>query len=129
MGVGEITSSSPGFGPDRDVDEQHERADDLGDEVRHRISPGRITTAQWIDLIQTAHEVGIPTTSTIMYGHIESSRHKATHLAILRDIQKRTGGIRPAPSGSPSGAVPAVSTTASGCTPRIAASNATSSRR
>jgi 5-amino-6-(D-ribitylamino)uracil---L-tyrosine 4-hydroxyphenyl transferase len=63
------------------------------DEVRHQISPGRIGTAQWIDLIQTAHEIGIPTTSTIMYGHIESSRHKAVHLDILRDIQKRTGGI------------------------------------
>ncbi|HTG17070.1 MAG TPA: radical SAM protein, partial [Blastocatellia bacterium] len=52
-------------------------AEVLVDEVRHQISPGRIGTAQWIDLIQTAHEIGIPTTSTIMYGHIESSRHKA----------------------------------------------------
>ena len=68
-------------------------AEVLVDEVRHQISPGRIGTAQWIDLIQTAHEIGIPTTSTIMYGHIESSRHKAVHLDILRDIQKRTGGI------------------------------------
>ena len=68
-------------------------AEILVDEVRHRISPGRIGTAQWIDLIQTAHEIGIPTTSTIMYGHIESSRHKAVHLDILRAIQKRTGGI------------------------------------
>jgi FO synthase subunit 2 len=68
-------------------------AEILVDEVRNRISPGRISTAQWIDLIQTAHELGIPTTSTIMYGHVETSFHKATHLAILRDIQKRTGGI------------------------------------
>jgi len=68
-------------------------AEILVDEVRQQISPGRISTAQWIDLIQTAHELGIPTTSTIMYGHIESSHDKATHLAILRDIQKRTGGI------------------------------------
>jgi CofH subfamily radical SAM domain protein len=68
-------------------------AEILVDDIRQQISPGRITTAQWIDLIQTAHEVGIPTTSTIMYGHIESSHHKATHLAILRDIQKQTGGI------------------------------------
>ena len=68
-------------------------AEVLVDEVRQQISPGRIGTAQWIDLIQTAHEIGIPTTSTIMYGHIESSRHKAVHLDILRDIQKRTGGI------------------------------------
>ena len=68
-------------------------AEVLVDEVRQRISPGRIGTAQWIDLIQTAHEIGIPTTSTIMYGHTETSRHKAAHLDILRNIQKRTGGI------------------------------------
>ncbi|HTF92113.1 MAG TPA: 5-amino-6-(D-ribitylamino)uracil--L-tyrosine 4-hydroxyphenyl transferase CofH [Verrucomicrobiae bacterium] len=68
-------------------------AEILVDEIRQQISPGRIATAQWIDLIQTAHEVGIPTTSTIMYGHIETARHKATHLAILRHIQKQTGGI------------------------------------
>jgi FO synthase subunit 2 len=68
-------------------------AEILVDEVRNRISPGRISTAQWIDLIQTAHELGILTTSTIMYGHVETSYEKATHLGILRDIQKRTGGI------------------------------------
>jgi 7,8-didemethyl-8-hydroxy-5-deazariboflavin synthase CofH subunit len=68
-------------------------AEVLVDEIRQRISPGRITTAQWIELIRTAHEVGIPTTSTIMYGHIESSHHKAVHLGLLRDIQKQTGGI------------------------------------
>ena len=68
-------------------------AEILVDDVREQISPGRISTAQWIELIQTAHEVGIPTTSTIMYGHIETSRHKAAHLAILREIQKQTGGI------------------------------------
>ena len=63
------------------------------DEVRQRISPGRIGIDQWIDVIQTAHEIGIPTTSTIMYGHIESARHRAIHLIVLRDVQKRTGGI------------------------------------
>ncbi len=68
-------------------------AEILVDEVRQQISPGRISTGQWIDLIQTAHDIGIHTTSTIMYGHIESARHKAAHLNILRDIQKRTGGI------------------------------------
>jgi FO synthase subunit 2 len=68
-------------------------AEVLVDEVRHQVSPGRISTSQWIDLIQTAHDVGIQTTSTIMYGHVETARHKATHLRILRDIQKRTGGI------------------------------------
>jgi 7,8-didemethyl-8-hydroxy-5-deazariboflavin synthase CofH subunit len=68
-------------------------AEILVDEVRHELSPGRITTGQWVNLIQTAHELGILTTSTIMYGHIENSHHKAVHLSILRDIQKRTGGI------------------------------------
>ena len=68
-------------------------AEILVDAVREKISPGRIPTATWIELIQTAHELGIPTTSTIMYGHIETSREKAIHLGILRDIQKRTGGI------------------------------------
>jgi 7,8-didemethyl-8-hydroxy-5-deazariboflavin synthase CofH subunit len=68
-------------------------AEILVDEVRETISPGRISTAAWVELIQTAHELGIPTTSTIMYGHIETSRQKAIHLGILRDIQKRTGGI------------------------------------
>jgi FO synthase subunit 2 len=68
-------------------------AEILVDEIREEISPGRISTAQWVNLIQTAHEVGIPTTSTIMYGHIESAHHKAVHLSILRDIQRRTGKI------------------------------------
>jgi 7,8-didemethyl-8-hydroxy-5-deazariboflavin synthase CofH subunit len=68
-------------------------AEVLVDEIRHRVSPGRIGTSQWIELIQTAHEVGIKTTSTIMYGHIESSLDKAIHLNILREIQKRTAGI------------------------------------
>ena len=63
------------------------------DEVRQRISPGRISIDNWIEVIQTAHEIGIPTTSTIMYGHIESARHRAIHLSVLRDVQKRTGGI------------------------------------
>lgn len=68
-------------------------AEILVDEVRDQISPGRITTAKWVELILIAHELGIPTTSTIMYGHIENSRHKAVHLGILRDIQMRSGGI------------------------------------
>jgi FO synthase subunit 2 len=68
-------------------------AEILVDNIRQQLSPGRISTNQWIELIQTAHEIGIPTTSTIMYGHIESSHDKAIHLGILRDIQRRTGGI------------------------------------
>ena len=68
-------------------------AEVLVQEVRDRISPGRITVEQWVEVITSAHELGIPTTSTIMYGHVETSEDKARHFAILRDIQQRTGGI------------------------------------
>ena len=68
-------------------------AEILDDQVRDIISPGRITTQDWITVISTAHKVGIPTTSTIMFGHIESARHRARHLDLLRRIQKETGGI------------------------------------
>jgi 5-amino-6-(D-ribitylamino)uracil---L-tyrosine 4-hydroxyphenyl transferase len=68
-------------------------AEILDQEVRDLISPGRISVNDWIDVIKTAHRLGIPTTSTIMYGHIESNFHKANHIDILRKIQKETGGI------------------------------------
>ena len=61
--------------------------------MRDRISPGRITVSQWIEVITTAHELGIPTTSTIMYGHVETPEHIARHIALIRDIQKGTGGF------------------------------------
>jgi len=68
-------------------------AEILDDDLRNRISPGRITTQQWSDVIVTAHELQIPTTSTMMYGHVETEGHKARHLDLLRQIQHRTGGI------------------------------------
>ncbi len=68
-------------------------AEILDDEVRDIISKGRITTRQWIEVITTAHALGIRTTSTIMYGHIERPAHWVRHLALLRDIQKETGGF------------------------------------
>jgi FO synthase subunit 2 len=68
-------------------------AEILDQEVRDLISPGRISVNDWIDVIKTAHSLGIPTTSTIMYGHVESNMHKANHIDILRKIQKETGGI------------------------------------
>ncbi len=68
-------------------------AEILDDEVRKRISPGRISTADWVRVIKGAHRLGVPTTSTIMYGHVETDRQRAAHLALLRDIQKETGGI------------------------------------
>lgn len=61
--------------------------------IRDKIAPGRITVKQWIEVITSAHSVGIPTTSTIMFGHIETNDHRAQHLSTLRDIQKSTGGF------------------------------------
>jgi FO synthase subunit 2 len=68
-------------------------AEILVQDVRDTISPGRITVDQWIEVATSAHELGIPTTSTIMYGHVETSEHKARHLELLRDVQRRGGGI------------------------------------
>lgn len=68
-------------------------AEVLDDAVRHRIAPGRITTAEWIDVIRSAHEVGLPTTSTLMFGHIESDEQRLRHLDTLRTIQRETGGF------------------------------------
>ncbi|MEX2246831.1 MAG: 5-amino-6-(D-ribitylamino)uracil--L-tyrosine 4-hydroxyphenyl transferase CofH [Dehalococcoidia bacterium] len=68
-------------------------AEILDQEVRDTIAPGRITKDQWIEVITTAHRLGIRTTSTIMYGHVETVRHRAAHIALLRDIQKDTGGF------------------------------------
>lgn len=68
-------------------------AEILDDRVRNLISPGRISTADWIRVITTAHRLGIPTTCTIMFGHIETARDCAEHIHLLREIQKETGGF------------------------------------
>ena len=68
-------------------------AEILDQSVRDRISPGRITVDQWTEVITTAHRLGIPTTSTIMFGHGETNAQRAAHIAYLRDIQKDTGGF------------------------------------
>jgi FO synthase subunit 2 len=68
-------------------------AEILDDEIRQIMSPGRISTAEWIEIIKTAHKLGIPSTSTIMYGHIEKEIHRAKHLLILKEIQKETRGF------------------------------------
>ncbi|NYT23706.1 5-amino-6-(D-ribitylamino)uracil--L-tyrosine 4-hydroxyphenyl transferase CofH [Alcaligenaceae bacterium] len=68
-------------------------AEILHDDVRALICPGKLTTREWVEAIETAHEVGLRTTSTIMYGHVEEPRHWAEHLLVLRDLQARTGGI------------------------------------
>ena len=68
-------------------------AEILDQDVRDLISPGRITVADWINVITTAHKLKIPTTSTIMYGHVETMEDRAKHLELLRSIQKQTNGF------------------------------------
>jgi len=68
-------------------------AEILDDEVRARIAPGRISTGEWLEVIRTAHELGIPTTSTMMFGHVESDADRMRHLELLRSIQRETGGF------------------------------------
>src|SRR5881296_1567658 len=68
-------------------------AEILDQEIRDVIARGRITVEQWIEVITTAHALGIRTTSTIMYGHVETPAHWVRHMALLRAIQKETGGF------------------------------------
>jgi len=68
-------------------------AEILVDDVRKIICPNKISTPQWIDVISSAHKLGIPTTSTMMYGHIENLHDRIEHLEILRNIQKETSGF------------------------------------
>ena len=68
-------------------------AEILDQEIRDVIARGRITVEQWIEVITTAHALGIRTTSTIMYGHVETPGHWVRHMALLRAIQKDTGGF------------------------------------
>src|SRR5712691_9009193 len=68
-------------------------AEILDQEIRDVIARGRITVEQWIEVITTAHALGIRTTSTIMYGHVETPAHWVRHMALLRAIQKDTGGF------------------------------------
>jgi FO synthase len=68
-------------------------AEILDDEIRKILSPRKLMTDRWTEIVTTAHEVGLRSSSTIMYGHIESPHHIARHLERLRDIQKRTGGF------------------------------------
>jgi 7,8-didemethyl-8-hydroxy-5-deazariboflavin synthase CofH subunit len=68
-------------------------AEVLDDRVRARIAPGRISTAEWVEVVTTAHAIGLRTTSTIMYGHVETDVERMRHLALLRSIQRETGGF------------------------------------
>ncbi len=68
-------------------------AEILDQEIRDTISRGRITVDQWVEVITTAHALGIRTTSTIMYGHVETPDHWVRHMDLLRSIQQDTGGF------------------------------------
>jgi FO synthase len=68
-------------------------AEILDVDVRQKLTKNKLSTEAWIEIIKTAHEVGLPSTATIMYGHIDGPEHWAAHLAIIRDIQLETGGF------------------------------------
>ena len=68
-------------------------AEILVDEVREVICPGKIDSAEWLEAMEAAANVGLGTTSTIMYGHVENARHRVEHLRKVRELQDRTGAI------------------------------------
>ncbi|MCQ9134458.1 bifunctional FO biosynthesis protein CofGH [Streptomyces hilarionis] len=68
-------------------------AEILDDEVRWVLTKGKLPTATWIEVVTTAHEVGIRSSSTMMYGHVDQPRHWLGHLRTLAGIQQRTGGF------------------------------------
>ncbi|MEE2810921.1 MAG: 5-amino-6-(D-ribitylamino)uracil--L-tyrosine 4-hydroxyphenyl transferase CofH [Pseudomonadota bacterium] len=68
-------------------------AEILDTEVRLQLTKNKLSAEKWVEIIRAAHEVGIPTTATIMYGHIDAPEHWAAHIRLLRDIQKDTGGF------------------------------------
>src|SRR5262245_4216241 len=68
-------------------------AEILDDEVREILSHKKVDVRSWVEIITTAHRLGVPTTSTVMYGHVENAGHLARHLGLLRTLQKETGGF------------------------------------
>ncbi|MDV8006220.1 MULTISPECIES: bifunctional FO biosynthesis protein CofGH [unclassified Rhodococcus (in: high G+C Gram-positive bacteria)] len=68
-------------------------AEILDDEVRWILTKGKLPTAEWIEVVTTAHEVGLRSSSTMMYGHVDQPHHWVGHLNVLRGIQDRTGGF------------------------------------
>ncbi|MCB9416113.1 MAG: bifunctional FO biosynthesis protein CofGH [Mycolicibacterium sp.] len=68
-------------------------AEILDDEVRWVLTKGKLPTSLWVEIVSTAHEVGLRSSSTMMYGHVDTPRHWVGHLNVLRGIQDRTGGF------------------------------------
>nr|MCU0280252.1 5-amino-6-(D-ribitylamino)uracil--L-tyrosine 4-hydroxyphenyl transferase CofH [Acidimicrobiia bacterium] len=68
-------------------------AEILDDEVRRVLCPDKLTTARWVEVVDAAHRLGIPTTATIMFGHIESPLSWARHFEVVRRLQEQTGGF------------------------------------
>jgi FO synthase len=68
-------------------------AEILHDDVRREICPDKLSTEEWLAVIRAAHEAGLPTTSTIMFGHVDRPHHWAAHILALRDLQMETGGF------------------------------------
>jgi FO synthase len=68
-------------------------AEILDDEVRWILTKGKLPTRTWVEVVSTAHKVGVPTTSTMMYGHVDNPRHWVHHLRVLSRIQDETGGF------------------------------------
>jgi FO synthase len=68
-------------------------AEILDDEVRWVLTKGKLPSAQWVEIVATAHDLGIPSSSTMMYGHVDHPRHWVAHLRTLASLQDRTGGF------------------------------------
>ncbi len=68
-------------------------AEILHDDVRKSITRGKCSTSEWLEVMETAHGLGMPTTATMMFGHVETYEHRIAHLEALRQLQDRTGGF------------------------------------
>ncbi|MBB5777388.1 bifunctional FO biosynthesis protein CofGH [Nonomuraea jabiensis] len=68
-------------------------AEILDDDVRWVLTKGKLPAKEWVEVITTAHKVGIPTTSTMMYGHVDNHLHWVRHIKLIRNLQERTGGF------------------------------------
>ncbi|MFC3817532.1 bifunctional FO biosynthesis protein CofGH [Planomonospora venezuelensis] len=68
-------------------------AEILDDEVRWVLTKGKLPAAEWVEVITTAHRLGIPTTATMMYGHVDTHAHWVGHIRLIRRIQEETGGF------------------------------------